>query len=71
MLQRDGAPAHRKKAVQSWLKDRFGDKFIDSKMWPPRSLDLNACDFSLLGNLKRSVYNLTTFVNSKKTTREK
>lgn len=56
-FQQDGAPPHRKKEVQSWLEERFGKKFIDSKTWPPRSPDLNPCDFSLWGFLKQKVYN--------------
>lgn len=56
-FQQDGAPPHRKKEVQTWLKEHFGDKFIEEKTWPPRSPDLNPCDFSLWGNLKHRVYN--------------
>ncbi len=56
-FMQDGAPPHRKTEIQSWLKERFGDKFIDSKTWPPRSSDLNPCDFSLWGYLKQRVYN--------------
>ena len=43
--------------AQTWLKDKFDDKFIDKDMWPPRSLDLNPCDFYLWGHLKSMVYN--------------
>jgi len=56
-FQQDGAPPHRCKLVQEWLKDKFGDRFLDSSKWPPRSPDLNPCDFSLWGDLKSKVYN--------------
>ena len=57
IFQQDGAPPHRKKEVQTWLKDKFGKKFLDASIWPPRSPDLNPCDFSLWGTLKKNVYN--------------
>ena len=56
-FQQDGAPPHRKKEVQTWLKDKFGKKLLDASIWPPRSPDLNPCDFSLWGTLKKNVYN--------------
>ena len=56
-FQQDGAPPHRKKEVQAWLKSHFGDRFLDLSIWPPRSPDLNPCDFSLWGYLKGKVYN--------------
>ena len=31
-------------------------ELIKSSQWPPRSPDLNPCDFSLWGGLKSSVY---------------
>ena len=34
----------------------MNDKFIDKKKWPPRSPDLNPCDFYLWGILKARVY---------------
>ena len=55
-FQQDGAPPHRRKIVQTWLKQKFGDRFIDMATWPPRSPDLNPCDFSLWGYLKSKVY---------------
>jgi len=39
------------------LKSKFKDRFIDKKRWPPRSPDLNPCDFYLWGYLKSRVYN--------------
>lgn len=55
-FQQDGAPAHRCNLVQKWLTDKFGDKFINKDLWPPRSPDLNPCDFFLWGYLKDRVY---------------
>ena len=57
ILQHDGAPPHRKKEVDEYLESKFGDRFIGSGIWPPRSPDLNPCDFSLWGSLKSKVYN--------------
>ena len=42
--------------VQDYLKDKFGDQFIGKKQWPPRSPDLNPCDYFLWGYLKSKVY---------------
>jgi hypothetical protein len=56
-FQQDGASPHRGKKVQKYLKKKFGDRFIDKKTWPPRSPDLNPCDFFLWGYLKSRVYN--------------
>jgi hypothetical protein len=53
----DGAPPHRANIVQNWCTRKFGQKFINNKMWPPRSPDLNPCDFFLWGYLKSAVYN--------------
>ena len=56
-FQQDGAPPHKAKAVQEWLTSKFSTKFVDKFRWPPRSPDLNPCDFYLWGNLKAKVYN--------------
>ena len=56
-FQQDGATPHTAMAVQSWLSDKFGTKFIKKDSWPPRSPDLNPCDFFLWGYLKARVYN--------------
>ncbi len=56
-FQQDGARPHTATPVQTWLKSKFGNKFIDKNMWPPRSPDLNPCDFFLWGFLKNKVYN--------------
>ncbi len=55
-FQQDGARPHIANDVQSWLTERFGDRFINKKMWPPRSPDLNPCDYFLWGYLKSKVY---------------
>jgi len=44
-FQQDGASAHTSKIVQAWCSLKFGRKFLDKKMWPPRSPDLNPCEF--------------------------
>lgn len=56
-FQQDGATPHTAALVQEWLKGKFSEKFIDKKKWPPRSPDLNPCDFYLWGYLKSVVYN--------------
>ncbi len=56
-FQQDGATPHTANSVQDWLKSKFSGKFLDKKMWPPRSPDLNPCDFYLWGHLKSTVYN--------------
>ena len=30
-IQQDGAPPHCAKEVQDWLKDKFGDRFLDAR----------------------------------------
>lgn len=44
-FQQDGAAAHTSNIVQSWCTSKFGEKFLNKEMWPPRSPDLNPCDF--------------------------
>ena len=56
-FQQDGARPHTALSVQKWLKDKFGEQLIDKDLWPPRSPDLNPCDFFLWGHLKSKVYN--------------
>jgi len=57
LIQQEVAPSHTAKKVQNYLRSKFGEKFIDKKRWPPRSPDLNPCDFYLWGYLKSKVYN--------------
>lgn len=47
IFQQDGARPHTTRAVQTWMKEKFGRKFIAKEKWPPRSPDLNPCDFFL------------------------
>ena len=56
-FQQDGATPHTANIVQQWLTSKFSDKFMDKLKWPPRSPDLNPCDFYLWGYLKSVVYN--------------
>jgi hypothetical protein len=44
-FQQDGATPHTSNIVQEWLTSKFGAKFINKSKWPPRSPDLNPCDF--------------------------
>jgi hypothetical protein len=55
-VQKDGASSHTAEVVQTWLRGQFGKFFIDKKICPPRSPDLNPCDFYLWGHLKALVY---------------
>ena len=56
-FQQDGARPHTATSVQTWLGERFGNKLVHNDLWPPRSPDLNPCDFFLWGYLKSKVYN--------------
>ena len=56
-FQQDGAPPHAATEVQNWLRSKFEERFIGKLQWPPRSPDLNICDFFLWGYLKARVYN--------------
>ena len=55
-FQQDGASPHTSNLVQDCLHQKFGTKFLSKEKWPPRSLDLNPCDFFLWGYLKSKVY---------------
>lgn len=55
-FQQDSASPHTADIVQNWLREKFSKKFVDKKMWPPRSPDLNPCDYFLWGYLKSVVY---------------
>ena len=56
-FQQDGVTPHTATIVQTWLGKRFGERFIDKDSWPPRSPDINPCDFYLWGHLKEVAYN--------------
>ena len=49
--------ATQKERGPDMAKTQIRDRFIKSAQWPPRSPDLNPCDFSLWGTLKQKVYN--------------
>ncbi len=51
-FQQDGASPHREKKVHKY----FQSKFIDKKKCPPRTCDLNPCDYFLWSNLKSKVH---------------
>ena len=55
-FQQDDVTPHTANIVQEYFRAKFSTKFIDKKMWPPRSPDLNPCDFYLWGYLKSVVY---------------
>jgi hypothetical protein len=55
-FQQDGASPHRGKKVQNYLRSKIKQKFIDKKKWPPRSCDLNPCDYFLWPYLKSRFY---------------
>ena len=55
-FQQDGAIPHTANMVQQWLTSKFGDKFMAKQRWPPRSPELNPCDYFLWGYLKGRAY---------------
>ena len=57
IFQQDGARPHTSNEVQEWLGKKFGGNFWSKEIWPPRSPDLNPCDYFLWGYLKSKVYN--------------
>ena len=56
-FQQNGTAPYTANMVLECLGDHLSTKFIDKKKWPPRSPDLNPCDFYLWGYLKSVVYN--------------
>ena len=54
-FQQDGATPHTTYIVQKWLYEEFSNRFVDKKKWPPRSPDINPCDFYLWAYLKSIV----------------
>ncbi|GFV71321.1 uncharacterized protein TNCV_1476261 [Trichonephila clavipes] len=59
IFMQDGAPPHITRCVTDVLKHHFTEERVISRqfrhLWPPRSLDLNSCDFWLWGHLKQLV----------------
>ncbi|GFY25113.1 uncharacterized protein TNCV_2693041 [Trichonephila clavipes] len=55
----DGAPSHIARCVKDVLKHHFTEERVISRqfrhLWPPRSHDLNPCDFWFWGHLKQLV----------------
>lgn len=60
IFMQDGAPPHIGRRVKDVLRQHFTDARVISRAfpmnWPPRSPDLNPCDFWLWGYLKSIVY---------------
>lgn len=65
----DGCPAHNYGLATAFLRDAFpADHVIGTHElvwpWPPRSPDLNKCDFFLWGHLKSTIYRTAPFANT-------
>lgn len=60
VFMHDGAPAHIFRDVKDFLLQHFGNDRVISRhfpqFWPPRSPDLNPCDYWLWGHLQAAVY---------------
>ena len=59
IYMQDGAPAHTSRMAMDWLQMRFPGRLISNKsdfVWPPRSPDLNPCDFFLWGYMKQEIH---------------
>ena len=60
IFMQDGAPTHISTDVKDFLKGQFGDRRVISRhfpqFWPPRSPDLNPCDYWLWGHVQGLVY---------------
>jgi len=60
VFMQDGAPPHVGTQVKDFLHTHFTEERIISRhfknAWPPRSPDLNPCDFWLWGALKEEIY---------------
>ncbi|GFW84315.1 uncharacterized protein TNCV_1131841 [Trichonephila clavipes] len=59
-FMQDGAPPHIGLCVQQFLRQHFTNDRVNSRAfptaWPPRTPDLNPCDFWMWGYLKNLVY---------------
>jgi len=55
VFQQDSAPAHRARETVEFLT-RNTPSFIDPKMWPPNSPDLNPVDYSIWSIMEQRVY---------------
>ncbi|KAM7306368.1 hypothetical protein ISCGN_010087 [Ixodes scapularis] len=60
IFMQDGAAPHYAKSVRAWLNNTFPRRWMgrgsDYMDWPPRSPDLNMCDFFVWGFIKGLVY---------------
>ena len=61
MWTQDGAPCHTTDRNIAYLENQFNGRIVSKRavrgrVWPPRSPDLNPCDFYLWGFLKACVY---------------
>lgn len=59
LFQWDEPTAHTARASMNTLREMFGNRLISHRVdiqWPPRSRDLNACDYFLWRYLKGKVY---------------
>ena len=57
VLQQDNAPAHTTNVVQNWCSKNL-HAFIDKKLWPPSSPDLNPLDFSIWRMMSSKLTNI-------------
>jgi hypothetical protein len=55
-FMQDNATVHTANNSMVALDEVFGERVISRGLWPPRSHDLNPCDFYLWGTLKEKVY---------------
>jgi hypothetical protein len=55
-FMQDGTMAHTADFSVAVLEEVFGERLITCGLWPPRSPDLNPCDYYLWGTLKDRVY---------------
>ena len=59
IFMQDGAPAHTSRMAMECLEEKFPGRLISNKsdfVWPPRSPDLNPCDFFLWGYMKEEIH---------------
>lgn len=59
IFMQDGAPPHYAAAVRNFLNQEYPNAWIGRGgpiAWPPRSPDLNACDYFLWGHMKDIIY---------------
>lgn len=55
-FMQDSTMAHTADFSMAVLEEVFGERLITCGLWPPRSPDLNPCDYYLWGTLKDRVY---------------